>query len=50
LRAAQWVGTGIVLSATINPLLGRRVHWDWTAALGLVLFIFLTFAFRHRRV
>lgn len=48
--AMALVGLGIALSSTINPLLGRRVHWDWTSGLALVLFILLTLAFRQKRV
>jgi hypothetical protein len=48
--AMALVGIGIPLSSTINPLLGRRVHWDWTSGLALVLFILLTLVFRQKRV
>ena len=37
--AAVLVGVGIFLSAVINPLFGRYVHWDWMAVLAPVLFI-----------
>ena len=33
--AAVLVGVGIFLSAVINPLFGRYVHWDWMAVLAL---------------
>ena len=48
--AMALVGLGIAVSSTINPLLGRRVHWDWTVGLALVLFILLTLVFRQKRV
>ena len=50
LIAAALVGTGLVLSATINPLIGRQVHWDWAAALSAVAFVFLVLAIRLRWV
>ena len=50
LIAAALVGTGLVLSATINPLLGRQVHWDWAAVLSTVSFAFLALAIRLRWV
>ena len=42
------VGLGVALSATVNPLLDRRVHWDWTAALASALFVFLLMSVRRR--
>lgn len=50
LIAAAVVGAGLVLSATINPLLGRQVHWDWAAGLSAVSFVFLALAIRLRWV
>ena len=50
LIAAAVVGIGLVLSATINPLIGRQVHWDWAAALSTVSFVFLALAIRLRWV
>ncbi len=44
------VGIGVTLSATINPLLDRRVHWDWTAPLAVALLVLLTAAVRKRWV
>jgi len=32
--AAVLVGVGVFLSAVINPLFGRYVHWDWMAILA----------------
>lgn len=48
--AAILVGLAIVVSATINPLLDRRVHWDWTSPLAAGLFTLLTVALRRRWV
>lgn len=48
--AAVVVGVSIVLSATINPLFGRYVHWDWMAGVAPAGFILLTLAFRKRWV
>ena len=46
--AAVLVGVGIFLSAVINPLFGRYVHWDWMAVLAPVLFIVAVAAVRRR--
>ncbi|MDA0988305.1 MAG: hypothetical protein O2783_04090 [Chloroflexi bacterium] len=46
--AAVIVSIGIGLSAVINPLLGRYVHWDWVAGLASALFVALTIALRRR--
>ena len=43
------VGVSIIASATINPLFGRYVHWDWMAAVAPVSFILLTLA-KHTRI
>ncbi len=48
--AAVVVGAAIVASATINPLFGRFVHWDWMAGVAPVGFISLALAFRKRWV
>lgn len=50
LWAAVIVGVSIALSATINPLFGRYVHWDWMAGVAPVSFVLLTLAFRRRWV
>ena len=50
LWAAVIVSIGIVASATINPLFGRFVHWDWMAVVAPAGFIALTLAFRKRWV
>jgi hypothetical protein len=44
------VGLAIVASATINPLFGRYVHWDWMAGVAPTGFILVTLAFRRRWV
>jgi hypothetical protein len=46
--AAVLVGVGIFLSAVLNPLFGRYVHWDWMAVLAPVLFIAAVAAVRRR--
>ena len=33
------VGVGIAISATVNPLFDRAVHWDWMAVLAPALLI-----------
>ena len=42
------VGVGILLSATVNPLFGRAVHWDWMAVLAPTLFVTMTVVLRNR--
>ena len=46
--SALVVAISIVASATINPLFGRSVHWDWVAGIAPVSFIVLSLAFRRR--
>ena len=36
--AAAVIGLALVASATINPLFGRSVHWDWMAGIAPVAF------------
>ena len=48
--AAVLVGVGVLLSAVINPLFGRYVHWDWMAILAPILFIAAVAAVRRRWV
>ena len=48
--AAVLVGVGVLLSAVINPLFGRYVHWDWMAILSPILFIAAVAAVRWRWV
>ena len=50
LWATVIVGGSIALSATINPLFGRYVHWDWMAGVAPVSFVLLLLAFRRRWV
>ena len=50
LWAAAIVGASIVASATINPLFGRFVHWDWMAGIAPTGFAALALAFRRRWV
>jgi hypothetical protein len=40
LLALLLVGAGVTLSVSINPLLDRRIHWDWTASLAVLLLLF----------
>ncbi len=42
------VGDGIAISATVNPLFDRAVHWDWMAVLAPALLIGLTIVLRNR--
>ncbi len=48
--AVAIVGVSIIASATINPLFGRYVHWDWMAGVAPVSFVILAIAFRRRWV
>ena len=48
--AALFVGLGVALSAAINPLFGRYVHWDWMAGLAPTLFATFALALRRRWV
>ena len=48
--AAAIIGVSLAISAVVNPLFGRFVHWDWVAAGGPVGFVLLTIAFRRRWV
>ena len=50
MRAAILVGAAVALSAVVNPLLDRSVHWDWMAGLASPLFVVATVAFRLRWV
>ena len=42
------VGVGIVISATVNPLFDRAVHWDGMAVLAPALLVGLAVALRNR--
>ena len=44
------VGVSIAISASVNPLFGRAVHWDWMAVLAPTLLVGLILAFRRRWV
>lgn len=46
--AVVFVATVIGLSAVLNPLLGRHVHWDWVAGLAPMLLFILAIALRRR--
>lgn len=41
---------GVALSATLNPMLGRAVHWDWMAVAAPSVFMLLALALRKRWV
>jgi hypothetical protein len=45
--ATAIVGVSIIASATINPLFGRYVHWDWMAGIAPAGFIAMAMAFRR---
>ncbi len=46
--AGALVGGTVILSAVVNPLFGRYVHWDWMAGLAPVLFVVLAVSLRRR--
>ena len=52
LAALTWSGAlaggAVILSAVVNPLFGRFVHWDWMAGLAPTLFVLLTLSMRRR--
>ena len=52
LASGTWAFIGVslvvTLSAVINPLFGRYVHWDWMAVVAPVLFLSLAVALRRR--
>lgn len=50
LWAALIVGIGVILSAIINPLVDRAVHWDWMAGIAPVSFALFAVALRRRWV
>lgn len=50
LWAGALVGGSVMVSATINPLFGRFVHWDWMAVLAPTLFVVITLSLRRRWV
>ena len=46
--AAIVVAVGVALSATVNPLIGQTIHWDWMAGVVPTLFIVLSLGLRNR--
>lgn len=48
--SAVLVGGSIVVSAVVNPLFGRFVHWDWMAVLAPTLFLVVAISIRRRWV
>ena len=48
--AGTFVGAAVILSAVVNPLFGRVVHWDWMAGLAPTLFVLLALSLRRRWV
>lgn len=48
--AAIIVGIAVTISAVVNPVLGRFVHWDWMAVLAPLLFALFAVAIRRRWV
>ena len=48
--ACVLVGGSVILSAVINPLFGRYVHWYWMAGLAPALFIAIAAGLRWRWV
>jgi hypothetical protein len=48
--AAIAVTVLIAISATVNPLFGRYVHWDWMAGVAPIGFTALALAIRRRWV
>ena len=48
--AGVLVGSAVILSAIVNPLFQRSVHWDWMAALAPTIFVLLTVSLRRRWV
>ena len=46
--AAVIVGVSVAISATVNPLFGRYVHWDWMAGLAPTIFVLFTLSLRNR--
>ena len=48
--AAILVGAAVAVSATVNPALGRTVHWDWTVPLAAGLFALAALSLRRRWV
>jgi hypothetical protein len=47
---AAVVGFSIGVSAVVNPLFGRYVHWDWMVGLAPTLYVISVIALRRRWV
>ncbi len=48
--AAALVGVGVALSAVVNPVFGRYVHWDWMAGVAPAMLLLIAVALRRRWV
>lgn len=48
LSALVLVGFAVLLSALINPLFGRYVHWNWVAVGAPLASVLLAVALRYR--
>ena len=48
LVAAAVVVVGVAISATLNPMIGRSIHWDWMAGIAPTMFIVLSVGLRNR--
>ena len=44
--AIVWLMVG--LSSLVNPMLDRRVHWDWMAVLAPAILLVVTWGIRRR--
>ena len=42
------VGVGVLPSATVNPLPGRQVSWDWMAGLVPIMLIVIVLTLRNK--
>ena len=50
LVVAVVIGLSVLLSATVNSMIGRSVHWDWKAVVAPASCIFLLLSVRRRWV
>jgi len=48
--AGTLVGAAIILSAVVNPMFGRYIHWGWMAVLAPTLFVLFSLSLRNRWV
>ena len=48
--AGALTGGSVILSAVVNPLFGRSVHWDWMAGLAPTIFFLIAISLRRRWV